>query len=234
LNAIASHPAIVVMVKAPRAGEAKTRLTPFLSKAEAGALAACFAQDVVATARRVARDVIVAYTPRGGRRALEALLPHDLLWMEQQGADLGARLDSAVGRAAALGFSPVIVVGADSPTLPPQLIETAIGALAAREADIALGPTEDGGYYLIGLRRPVRNLFQNIAWSTSFVYRQTAETAARMGLRLHELPRFYDVDTPADLLRLRERIYQDKDAQERAAATYRWLLAHEPLALRSA
>jgi uncharacterized protein len=229
LDAAEQRAVIIVMVKAPRAGEAKTRLMPLLSERDASAIAACFVQDVVAGARRVARDVIVAYTPPDGLKTLQSLLPRDLLWMEQQGADLGARLEAAVWRAAALGFRPIIVIGADSPTLPPRLIEEAIRALAMDEADLVLGPAEDGGYYLIGFREPVRNLFQSVAWSTSFVYRQTAEAAARMGLRLRQLPLFYDVDTPADLLRLRDEIHADEEARERAQATSRWLLEHEQL-----
>jgi hypothetical protein len=226
-DAAKPHPAIIVMVKAPRAGATKTRLTPILSEADAASLAACFAQDALANARRAVRDVIVAYTPADGRRILQSLLPHDLLWVEQQGANLGVRLEAAVGRAAALGFSPLIVTGTDSPTLPPSFIETALSSLERGEVDLVLGPTEDGGYYLVGLRRPIPYIFQNIAWSTPLVYQQTADNAARLGLRLQKLPRWYDVDTPADLLRLRDELYADQESQERAEATYRWLLAHE-------
>ena len=221
-DAAKPHPAVIVMVKAPRAGVAKTRLTPILSEADAASLAACFAQDALASARRVARDVIVAYTPADGRRSLQTILPHDLLWMEQEGTSLGARLEAAIGRAAARGFSPLIVTGTDSPTFPPVHIETAIDALEMDEADLVLGPTEDGGYYLVGLRHPIPHIFQNVAWSTSFVYQQTADNAARLGLRLKELPRWYDVDMPADLLRLRDELYADQEAQTRAPSTYRW------------
>lgn len=226
-RAAKAHPAIIVMVKAPRLGEVKTRLTPILSGAGAASLAGCFAQDAVASARRAVRDVIVAYTPADGRRILQSILPHDLLWMEQEGDSLGARLEAAVGRAAALGFSPLIVTGTDSPTLPPGFIETAIDALERDEVDLVLGPTEDGGYYLVGLSRPIPHIFQNIAWSTSLVYQQTVDTAARLGLRLQELPRWYDVDTPADLLRLRDELFANQAAQASAKATYRWLLARE-------
>lgn len=228
------HPAVIVMVKAPRAGAVKTRLTPILSESDAASLAACFAQDAVANARRIVRDLIVAYTPEDARRILQSSLPHDLLWIEQEGDSLGARLGAAIGRAAALGFSPLIVTGTDSPTLPPVFIETAIGALARDEVDLVLGPTEDGGYYLVGLRQPVPHLFQNVAWSTPLVYQQTVDTAARLGLRLQELPRWYDVDTPADLQRLREELSADQEAQVRAKATYQWLLSHSLLPPRSA
>jgi rSAM/selenodomain-associated transferase 1 len=221
------HPVCIVMIKAPRAGAVKTRLVPPLSGPEAAALAACFAVDTVARVRRVVPRVLVAYAPADGRAALEALFPPgNLLWHEQRGEDLGARLAAAVEHAAALGHGPVVVVGSDSPTLPASFVERAVNSLAAGESDVALGPTEDGGYYLVGLRRPSAALFRGVAWSTPLAYRQTADNAARAGLRRLELPRWYDVDTPADLLRLRDEISADEGSRRRAPATHRWLRAH--------
>jgi glycosyltransferase A (GT-A) superfamily protein (DUF2064 family) len=147
--------------------------------------------------------------------------------LEQRGEDLGARLDAAVAHASRLGFGPLIVLGTDSPTLPDSFIETARDALAGGEADAALGPTTDGGYYLVGLGKPAPALFQNIAWSTPLAYEQTARNINASGLRLLELPRWYDVDTFADLLRLRDELCQDEKARGRAPATYRWLRAQD-------
>ncbi|HEX7955938.1 MAG TPA: TIGR04282 family arsenosugar biosynthesis glycosyltransferase [Pyrinomonadaceae bacterium] len=221
------RPACILMVKAPRAGAVKTRLTPPLSAAEAAALAACFARDTLACLRRAAREVVVAYAPSDGRAELEALFSTDgLHWLEQRGAGLGERIEAAVAHAAALGHGPVVVVGADSPTLPPAFVARAVGALAAGEADVALGPTEDGGYYLVGLRRPAVGLFRNVPWSTPRAYRETADNAERDGLRTLELPRWYDVDTPADLLRLRDELFADGAARARAPHTYGWLRSH--------
>ncbi|MCA1556535.1 MAG: TIGR04282 family arsenosugar biosynthesis glycosyltransferase, partial [Acidobacteria bacterium] len=182
-----SRPVCIVMLKAPRAGTVKTRLVPPLSGAESAALAACFARDTVTGVRRILPDVIVAYAPADGRVELEAILPNDdLLWLEQRGEDLGARLEAVTAHAASLGYAPIIVVGTDSPTLPPSFVEGAINSLSAGESDLALGPTEDGGYYLVGLRQSVSNLFQNIAWSTPLAYQQTVRNAARLNLRVLE------------------------------------------------
>ena len=222
-----SRPVVIVMVKAPRAGLVKTRLVPPLSKLDAASLAACFAQDVVNNARSVVSDLIIAYAPADGRAALATLLPGGLLWLAQQGQDLGARLVAAIAHAARLGFSPVIVLGTDSPTLPPAFIATARDALLTEETDVVLGPTMDGGYYLVGLRHPVNNLFQNVAWSTARAYEQTARNAASAGLRLLRLPTWYDVDTFTDLLRLRAEITSDNEARARAQATFRWLRSHD-------
>ncbi|MEA2175397.1 MAG: uncharacterized protein QOD00_2989 [Blastocatellia bacterium] len=199
-----SRPVVILMVKAPRAGEAKTRLAPAVSFEEAAALAARFARDALAHAREVARDVIVAYTPSDGRALLAELLTGPIIWREQEGADLGARLEAIAAHAAALLYSPLLIMGTDSPTLPTSFTIMARDALAAGQADIALGPTEDGGYYLVGLRHPVPGLFQNIEWSTPRAFQQTAANAARLNLRLLTLPPWYDIDTPQDLARFQQ------------------------------
>lgn len=220
------RPACIVMVKAPRAGAVKTRLVPPLSGAEAASLAASFARDTVEAARRVAPRVVVAYAPADGRGTLEALFEDEgLLWFEQRGEDLGARIESAASHAFSLGLGPVVIVGTDSPTLPRSFVETAVASLSNEESDVALGPAEDGGYYLVGLRRFFPGLFGSVEWSTPRVYRQTARNAGRASLRVLELPRWYDVDTPEDLRRLRDELLSDVEAQARAPSTLRWLRA---------
>jgi uncharacterized protein len=226
-----TNPAIILMAKAPRAGEAKTRLTPPLAPEEAAALAARMFADAAECALSVTRHVLVAYAPADGRAALEALLPTAAraAWLEQRGADLGARLARAAREAFARGFGPLAFVGADSPTLPPEYVARALDALSAGEADVALGPAEDGGYYLVGLRSHAPRLFAGVEWSTPRAYEQTARNAAFLSLRLLELPPWYDVDTPADLARLRAELSGDESARRRAPATHEWLLrAQEP------
>ena len=224
------RPVVIVMVKAPYAGTVKTRLSPSLSNADAASLAACFAKDAVADARCAAQSVIIAYAPTDGRRALEELLPHDdLLLHERRGEDVGARMTNADRAAASSGYSPVIIIGTDSPTLPRSFIETAILSLATNESDIALAPTDDGGYCLIGFRQYSNHLFQNIQWSTPLAYQQTADNAARLKLRLLTLPRWYDVDTFSDLLRLRDEVMTNEASQARAPATFKWLLDYDAL-----
>jgi uncharacterized protein len=227
--------AVIIMAKAPRAGEAKTRLSPPLSPRECAALAACLFADVAAWAREIAPALCVAYAPAGGRAALEALLPEQSVscWLEQRGHHLGERLAHATGALFARGFGPVAVIGTDSPTLPPEYPAEALSALGRGGADLALGPAEDGGYYLLALSRPAPGLFEGVEWSTPRAYEQTARNGARLSLRLAEMPGWYDVDTPADLLRLRRELFTDAAARRRAPATFRWLreagaLAHGP------
>ena len=111
-------PVIIVMVKAPIAGFVKTRLTPLLSQSDAASLAVCFVKDIVNSVQRMIPNVVIAFTPYEGRAVLERSLPKQLLWFAQKGNDLGERLNSAITHAHDLGFNPIIVLGADSPTIP--------------------------------------------------------------------------------------------------------------------
>jgi uncharacterized protein len=220
------EPIVVVMAKAPRAGEVKTRLLPSLTPAEAASLAASFVRDTVKTAKEIVANVLIAYAPADARIDLEPILPMDLLWFQQQGDNLGERLHSVATHVATLGFTPALILGADSPDMPIAFLREALDVLTAGQADVALGPTQDGGYYLVGLRSPVPGLFNNIAWSTSSAYRQTSDNAVALNLRLHVLPGWYDVDTPGDLDRLRSHA-TDEQMQLRAPNTYDWLVDHK-------
>jgi rSAM/selenodomain-associated transferase 1 len=227
-------PAVIVMAKAPRAGAAKTRLAPPLTPEEAARLAACLFADTVSAARGLGAVVVVAYAPTDGRASLEGALrlaltgetSGGLLWLEQRGEGLGERLEGVAGRAFAGGLGPLLFIGTDSPTLPPSFPAAALEGLAGGRADVALGPTEDGGYYAVGMREPAAGLFDSVEWSTPRAYAQTARNAVRLGLRLLELPAWYDVDTPEDLRRLRAELAADEGARRRAPSTFEWLRPH--------
>ena len=215
-----TRPAVIVMVKAPVPGTVKTRLVPPLTAESAAALAAAFVQDAVRNARQIA-DVLIAYSPADGNLLLESLLPDGLHWAEQRGADLGERMEAAMADAAASGFSPLVVIGTDSPTLPPACLIEAIQTLQADIADVVFGPAEDGGYYLVGARQPQPGLFDGVAWSTEAALTQTAANAACLSLRCHLLPAWHDVDTSEDLARLQHEL-EDPAVRERVPATARW------------
>jgi rSAM/selenodomain-associated transferase 1 len=186
----------------------------------------CFVQDVVTSALGITQNVIVAFTPPEGRALLEASLPDNLHWVEQHGEHLGERLNSAIAYAGDLGFGPIIVLGSDSPTLPPTFIQQARQMLTVGPADVVLGPTADGGYYLVGIRKPEPEIFQNIAWSSTLTLEHTVRNVKQLGLRLVTLEQWYDVDTFEDLRSLNDELRSDASARSRAPATYNWLLAH--------
>jgi hypothetical protein len=191
-----------IMAKAPQAGQVKTRLCPPLTPEEAAALYRCFLADKIAQIRALARvRPAIAFTPEEERAAFEALAPGFLL-VPQRGPDLGRRLLGSLTELLGEGAAAV-AVDSDTPTLPTTFLQQAIDLLAVRGVDVVLGPTEDGGYYLIGVRRPHPELFEGMPWSTPRVLDETLARAEAAGLETACLPQWFDVDTPADLERLR-------------------------------
>ncbi|MBI2190448.1 MAG: TIGR04282 family arsenosugar biosynthesis glycosyltransferase [Planctomycetes bacterium] len=189
---------LILFAKAPLPGLAKTRLGTRLSDAECAALAEAFIRDTAQTMRGVAAEYKrVAFTPPEASATLQALIGPDIGCFAQAGGDLGDRLLAAFERAFAEGCRRVLILGTDTPTLPASMMDRAFESL--RSADLVLGPSTDGGYYLIGLRRPVPALFQDIPWGTEKVLERTLDVVARESLSFHLLPPWYDVDTPEQL-----------------------------------
>jgi rSAM/selenodomain-associated transferase 1 len=194
---------LAIMAKAPRAGAVKTRLCPPLRPPEAAELARCFLLDTVERVRQIVGvQPIVAYAPAEALAQFEEAAPGFVL-LPQRGRDLGERQRHLVEDALGLGLQAALLIGTDSPTLPRECLDEAVSLVMARDVDVVLGPTEDGGYYLIGLRTPSPALFEGIPWSTPTVLSRILERAQRLGLRVACLPTWFDVDTGADLERLR-------------------------------
>jgi len=191
---------LVVFAKRPRPGEVKTRLCPPLTLEQAADLAAAFLHDTLLIGEHLAGwERVLAYAPWGARRVMAALAPGWRL-LVQRGADLGERLEDAVGGLFGRGIDRVLVIGADSPQLPPERLGEAAAAL--ERARVVLGPTEDGGYYLIGLRRWGRGMLAGVRWGTEHALADTLARAERLGLRCELLEPSYDVDEIDDLRRL--------------------------------
>jgi uncharacterized protein len=195
------HRCLIIVAKEPIAGLVKTRLAASIGAERTAALYRCFLQDTIALARRVpACDLALSFWPPDAAPHFRALDPAALL-LPQSGADFGHRLLSAFEQAAAAGYDELVLIGSDNPSLPPDYVTQAFAALAAAPA--VLGPSEDGGYYLIGMRTPQPALFERgIAWSTAHVAQQTSALAAAAGLAMARVPPWYDIDTLADLQRL--------------------------------
>lgn len=219
--------AIIIMCKTPIAGAVKTRLTPFLSAEQAAELAVCFAQDTVAKAQVVCPNVIVAYTPDNGKYLLERILSENLLWSAQKGNDLGERMHNAF--VFNKNYTPLVMIGTDSPNLPPRYIEQAFAALSENRADVVLGETEDGGYYLVGVNKPDARIFADVEWSSPRTFEKTAKNIENLDLKLEILPVWYDVDLPEDLQRLREDILTSENSAHIVPRTTKWLRNNENL-----
>ncbi len=197
------------MAKASKAGRTKTRLSPPLAPEQAALFNTAFLQDIaenlVAIAAQGSVAGYMAYGPPGEGDFFAFLPPGiDLFeaWRPTFGETLAWSLQTMLGR----GHESACVLNADSPTLPLAILAEAAATLAQPGDRAVLGPSNDGGYYLLGLKRVHARLFEDIAWSTGHVARQTLERAAEIGLDVHVLPEWYDVDDGAALALLRAEL----------------------------
>ena len=197
----------------------KTRLIPVLRAAEAAELYEALLLDTVEVAESCA-GVVVAFTPSGGRRVIERLLGRHRRYLPQGPGDLGERIARVFEVLGGKG-QPVLVVGSDCPGMTASRIRAAAERLG--RADVVLGPTLDGGYYLIGLRKPRPELFRDIPWSTAAVFETTRSRAQEAGLRVELLEAARDLDTPEDLYEW----YAGSRSEEFASSYPRtWRLLH--------
>ncbi len=217
------NPVIIIMVKTPRPGQVKTRLRPVLTDSQCVALATCFLRDTVGKALNLLPRVIVAFSPSDGRNEIAKLLPDNTILLKQEGNNLGERMSAAFSLAQAKGFSPIITIGTDSPTLPPDYIKAALELFQKEETNIVLGQARDGGYYLIGLRQAERGIFANVEWSSAEVFAQTMANAHRIyGCAPEILPVWHDVDTPDDLAFLYRDFLENENFAAIAPETALW------------
>ena len=202
--------ALAIMTKAPRPGFVKTRLTPPLTPEESAALNVCFLRDTAAAISAAVAEGgsagVAAYTPVGAEGVWGEILPGHFTMVAQRGEGFGERLTNAVEDLIRIGFASVCLIDSDSPMVPRRIYKRAVELLAAPSDRVVLGPSDDGGYYLIGLKRLHRRLFQEIDWSTERVLTQTRERAAEIRLHVEELPYSFDVDDGAGLRRLCEEV----------------------------
>jgi uncharacterized protein len=190
--------AIGIICKAPQPGRAKTRLATAIGALAASELSACFLRDVAAAIEEVpealGRRGYGVYAPAGVEHIMRELFPATFGLLLQVGDHLGDVLFGAMRAFLMDGHDCVLLVNGDSPTLPARFLAQAIETLREPGDRMVLGPASDGGYYLIGLKHPHRELFTRIAWGTETVARTTCERAAEIGLATTLLPEWYDID----------------------------------------
>ena len=239
--------ALAIMTKAPQAGRVKTRLVPPLTPEEAAELNKCFLRDTAAAissvcslrpvgdaglksnvkasqseAATTARGIAV-YTPVGAESAYNDILPPDFNLLPQRGAGFGERLYFTVEDLFKCGFESVCLIDSDSPTVPAENFAEAVDLLGMSEDRVVLGPSDDGGYYLIGVRKPHRHLFEQVDWSTERVLTQTMQRATEIRLEVKLLPIGYDVDDARSLRRLCDELLADTAPTGRAPHTRKFL-----------
>lgn len=230
---------IAFMAKASAPGRAKTRLVPPLTFDEAADLNTAFLQDVAENlelaSHRTPQPVVIAgyaaYGPPGSEDFFRAILPESIGMLGAWLPNFGDCLFHTICELLQRGHESAVVLNADSPTLPTAFLVETAEALARPGDRAVLGPSTDGGYYLLGLKAAHRRMFEDIDWSTERVAEQTLERAREIDLEIHTLPAWYDVDDLDDLRRLHgevcgsdnDRRRRDGVAPHRAGQTAAWM-----------
>ncbi len=200
---------LIVFAKSPIPGKVKTRLTPHITPTKAAELYEAFIADTISTVLKLkCRRITVAYSPGYAEKTFQRLCGQSVDYLPQKGHNLGERMKNAFKHSFDTGFERTVIIGTDSPTLPLSYIRDAFDVL--KEVPVTIGPTFDGGYYLIGLSEQDNAIFDDIEWSTSSVFSQTLARIKTANKQLCILPPWYDVDTPDSLEFLRSHLLSMK------------------------
>jgi len=219
---------ILFFTKWPEPGQVKTRLGRDIGSHHAARLYRFFVQDLSTQLRRMETHAICCYEPAAKKASFRNWLGDDFDYVAQQGENLGERLVNAFQWAFSHNFGAVIVIGTDSPDLPEDYLYQAQTALAGH--DVVIGPSQDGGYYLIGFQKEtfLPEAFEDIDWSTERVFHQTKARMNENRRSLHVLPTWFDIDTRSDLGPLIQRSQGKAFAQSQTYAFIGQQGWHEP------
>jgi uncharacterized protein len=191
------------MAKAPVAGRVKTRLVPPLSYEQAAELYRALLLDQLANLKNfTAAERYIAYAPDDLEPLMRDLGGDEFQYLPQRGDDLGARMEHLFSDLQSRGHSRIILIGSDLPTLPLQILNDAFTRLSSLDTQVVLGPSRDGGYYLVGMNQPTPAIFENMTWSHDRVLAQTTERLTRLGVGFGLTASWFDLDTVDDLRRL--------------------------------
>ena len=197
---------LVVVAKAPVPGEVKTRLYPKLTIDEATDLYRCFLQDRIKEIGRLTEiDLAISYTPEESKEYFSRFITNGFHLFPQRGKNLGERLSNIFKDKLADKYDAVSIIDSDTPDLPRSIVQQSFQLLMSNGVDAVFGPCDDGGYYLVAMRRPQPDLFQHIPWSTEAVLAATLKRANAIGLKAELLPRWNDLDTFEDLIEFYNR-----------------------------
>ncbi|MBR4989723.1 MAG: TIGR04282 family arsenosugar biosynthesis glycosyltransferase [Oscillospiraceae bacterium] len=188
--------AVICFTRVPKPGATKTRLLPVLKPQQCADLHWAFLKDLADTYREVDAHLFVAYTPDADWESLKTVFPHAGFY-PQKGNDLGERMYRVIRKILELGYESAVLTGTDLPMMTAAHLESGFAVL--EEKDIAIGPTSDGGYYLIGMKKPCREVFRVEGYGGASVFESTVTAAEDAGLSVGLALTCDDVDTPGDL-----------------------------------
>ncbi len=217
---------ILFFVKYPSAGSVKMRLARQLGQDIATELYKNFVVDLLAALRDLNVNFKIVFDPSDAKGRFEQWLGKEYSYMPQISRDLGQKMKNAFLQAFDEGFNNVLIIGSDSPDLPGEYLNLALMALDTN--DVIIGPSSDGGYYLIGFARDafLPEAFDRISWSSDSVFEQTVSTLAQHKRKIYLLPQWYDVDTLSDLKSL---LMRNKNTAFKESGTFSYLVTNRLL-----
>src|SRR5499426_789481 len=195
--------ALALMAKAPLPGQVKTRLQPFLTAEEAAALSRSLLVDQLNHLQELATtDFYLAFAPDDAQCLMEKLAPSCFHLFPQQGDDLGSRMAAVFDRLFQMGHNKIALIGGDLPPVPLGFFNQAYAFLESSEKRVVLGPSRDGGYYLVGSNQPTPQIFAGMSWSHSEVLKESKNRLASLRVDYCLLRPWFDIDTVDDLRHL--------------------------------
>ncbi|MBI4526323.1 MAG: TIGR04282 family arsenosugar biosynthesis glycosyltransferase [Deltaproteobacteria bacterium] len=208
--------ALVIMAKAPVPRQVKTRLIPFLSAEDAAELSRCLFLDLLATLERFSGgEFFLAFSPPESFALFHELVPSRCSLFPQRGNNLGERMGNIFEDLLGQGYKNIVIIGSDLPVFPLHFLEEAFAALEPPGHEVVLGPTRDGGYYLIGMRRPIPEIFERIPWGSETVFSTTIHKLDSLGVPTYRVPVWFDIDAPEDLLCFEAIMDSSEDGPQR-------------------
>jgi hypothetical protein len=214
---------ILLFVKYPESGKVKLRLTADLNEDIVLELYRCFVHDTLETVKKIDSQLFICYSPADAQKKFQRWLGSNLLFLPQNGVDLGERMKNCFTTVFEKGFGRVILMGSDSPDIPEDSITQAFSMLKTK--DVVLGPAVDGGYYLIGLHDTtfIASLFEELPWGTQVVLEETLKRTQQASRTVGLLSTWSDVDTISDLKNL---VIRAKNTSFKSSQTMTYIHKH--------
>lgn len=221
---MANSSCILFFIKSPDGTPVKSRLADSIGAEPAALVYKKFVHDTIRTLQSLPFPFRTCYFPAETEEAVRAWLGDMLSYMPQQGKDLGDRMESAFRAIFSEGCSRAILIGSDVPDLPPEILTEALESLETHDA--VIGPSIDGGYYLIGFRKEtfLPDIFRGRTWSTNTVFRETLHVLNNSGYHVHRVSRWQDVDTIEDL---RSLLVRNRDTFWKSSETMTYLIHNQ-------
>ena len=200
--------ALIIFTREPEPGKTKTRLMPYFSEEKCAELHRCMLKDIRSEMKKTDADIIVAYTGGDeGPAFLRKIFGRNTIFIPQNGDDIGARMQNAVSEALKLGYDKAVLIGTDIPELEAETIDTAFAMLDV--CDVVMGPTEDGGYYLIGMKEVLAEAFSVRLYGVDTVFNETITALKAADINVGYVDEYSDIDIPEDIAGFRKRMRED-------------------------